>query len=436
MKIMFVENKYKTLFWDKIAEYLIAEGHEIHWIIQNKLYTPSKGQRHLIKLPTKEELRYDPSYKELELKDRYSYVYGFKPLHYNYYQQKIESILMLVKPDIVFGESTLFHELLTIEVCKKKNILYLHPSTCRYPTNRFSFYQFDSLVPYGGSNEIWNDKVIEKVIKSIINRNSSPDYMKKEQSIGKLSFYMRRMKGLFGSLISSNFLGEVYNTPTVSSKFRIEQDTKKNRNAYERIAIRNIDSFKKGNTIIFPLQMQPESNLDVWGAPFNVQSDIISQIADSLGEKWSILIKPNPKSKYEISQALLDEIDAHPHVHALCHDISMDVLFEKFDCFFSVTGTINIECILAGKYCFSPKLPVNTMFTPELNCFPSLNAMNALRTDRDKMSPYALINYLVSSSFSGMIGDQIHAPQVFSDSNIYNVVNAFKEIIRKKSSEV
>lgn len=436
MKIIFVENKYKTLFWAKIAEKLQMEGHEIHWIVQNKLFTPSSGNCHFIPLPSSNELTYDPSFKSLEDKDRYSYVYGFKPLHYKYYQDNIKSILSLVKPDIVFGESTLFHELLTIDICKKSEVLYLNPSTCRYPNKRFSFYKFDSLIPYGGSNERWSAEELDKTINSIINRNNSPDYMKKKKSISKVMFYIRRMKGLFGSFLSSNIIGEIYNTPNLINKRRIEKCTRAYKFDYENNAIKNVDVFNKRNTIVFPLQMQPESNLDVWGYPYNSQSDIISKIASSLGKEWNILIKPNPKSKYEISQSLLDEIDSNPNVHALSHEVSMDVLFNKFDVFFSVTGTINIECILAGKYCFSPKLPINSIFTPELNCFPDLNTINVLHTTkREKRIQHSLIEYLVSNSFKGMIGGPIHSPQVLSESNINDVVIAFNKILITKSEE-
>ena len=53
----------------------------------------------------------------------------------------ISNAIEKIKPDLVFGESTLFHELLVINACKSRGILYLHPSSCRYPTNRFSFYK-------------------------------------------------------------------------------------------------------------------------------------------------------------------------------------------------------------------------------------------------------------------------------------------------------
>ena len=51
---------------------------------------------------------------------------------------KIKEILEEINPNIVYGESTAFHELLTILNCKRKDILYLNPSSCRYPKGRFS----------------------------------------------------------------------------------------------------------------------------------------------------------------------------------------------------------------------------------------------------------------------------------------------------------
>ena len=37
MKLLFIENRYKTYFFEPIAQRLKSEGHDIYWIIQNKL---------------------------------------------------------------------------------------------------------------------------------------------------------------------------------------------------------------------------------------------------------------------------------------------------------------------------------------------------------------------------------------------------------------
>jgi len=41
MKILFIENRHKTFFYEPIAKKLQEEGIEISWLIQNKEFTPN-----------------------------------------------------------------------------------------------------------------------------------------------------------------------------------------------------------------------------------------------------------------------------------------------------------------------------------------------------------------------------------------------------------
>ena len=432
MKVVFVENKHKTKFWEHIAQELLKNGHEVFWIVQNKLFSPKIGYVHVIPLPQSKDLKYSEKFKTLEKKDRYCYIYDQKPLHYSYYYKSINKVLTEIEPDFVFGESTLFHELLTIQCCREKSILYLNPSTCRYPTGRFSFYKYDTQEPYSGSNDVWSNKEIDQVIAEITLREKQPDYMQKPSSFKKVSYHIRRSKGLICSFMSSGVLGETYNTPTLRQKRKVESLRKLYYQEYESLAIESIDKFETRNTLVFPLQMQPESNIDVWGYPYNSQSDLVRQLSKKLGEGWNILIKPNPKSKYEISKELLDSIKTSTNVYALKHNVDMKVLFKKFDFFFSVTGTINHEAILSGKKkCFSPILPVTKKFTPMTAKLPDrqdLLADEIIKKENSKQ----LICYLISSSYSGLIGDNIHTPQVFSVENISLVSKAFFSILNRK----
>ena len=433
MIIVFIENKHKTSFWVKIARRLMSDGHEIHWIVQNKLFTPSVGIVHKIPLPKANDLNYNAGFRELERKDRYCYIYEQIPLHYKYYNDQISDIVTAIKPELVFGESTLFHELLTIDICKKASVLYLHPTTCRYPTNRLSFYKYDSLEPYDGSHETWSDKRIGETIDSIVKRKKLPDYMKKSKKLKKVKFYYRRLKGLIASFASSNLIGEIYNTPTIKQKRAVEKVRCYNKVSYESNAIRSVKIFDSSNTLIFPLQMQPESNLDVWGYPYNSQAKILNELVGSLGGEWNILIKPNPKSKYEITKELLKILKQYENVYALSHHVPMEGLFDKFRYFFSITGTINHECLISKKYCFSPTLNINKKFASGVSVLPTPEIIANL-SEVDESAPRRLIEFLVYNSFTGMIGDAVHTPQAFLKENVDNVVSAFRGVIRTKEA--
>ena len=432
MKILFVENKHKTKFWETLAKELVKDGHEIYWIVQNKLFKPTIGTVNVLSKPSKADLEYSSEFNWLESKDRYCYIYDQKPLHYVFYSNKISQVLSQVLPNIVFGEATLFHELLTIESCKKNDILYLTPSTCRYPNGRFSFYKYDTQIPYLGSGECWSDEQVSIEIEQVITRQKQPDYMKKPSRLKIVGFLARRLKGLVYSYISSNLFGEIYNTPLLKQKKSIELLRKSAYEKYESLATSSIDKFSPKNTLIFPLQMQPESNIDVWGAPYNNQSELIVRLSKELGKGWNILIKPNPKSKYEISSTLLDVIKACDNVHALKHVTDMKQIFNQFKYFFSVTGTINHESIFAGKTCFSPRLPITNIFTPKRASIPT----EYLITSNEEVyasAPNELMRYLIGTSYVGLIGDNIHTPHVFDKENLQLVVSAFKDVLVKRN---
>jgi len=430
MKIVFLENKYKTHFWQKVSKKLTEAGYEVHWIVQNKLFKPATGAVHYVALPRKSDLVYDQKYDDLENKDRYSYIYKNRVMHYKYYSKAIEKFLLSIKPKLVFGESTLFHELLTIDLCKQHNILYLHPSTSRYPSSRMSFYKYDSLEVFAGSGEVWSHSKVKSILDDINGRSISPDYMKKPKKLHKIGFYLRRFSGLLVSFLSANIIGEFYNTPTLKDKKSVEFNCKKNKAIYESLCSHKLEEFSNKNTIIFPLQMQPESNLDVWGAPHNSQPALIHRLVKNLGPNWNILIKPNPKSKYEVNDELITSIKDLPNVFALSHSSNMKEIFQKFNVFFSVTGTINYECIFANKVCFSPCLPITRVFASCHYKIPTLRDMDEIEDTRTNNS-IQLLNKLIHDSYDGLIGDPIHSPQAMENGNIEIVSNAFLDVLER-----
>ena len=52
MKLLFIENRYKTYFFDAIAKELAVE-HEIFWIVQNHNFLPQTGK--VFKMPYPKE---------------------------------------------------------------------------------------------------------------------------------------------------------------------------------------------------------------------------------------------------------------------------------------------------------------------------------------------------------------------------------------------
>ncbi|GEA52300.1 hypothetical protein VIN01S_31040 [Vibrio inusitatus NBRC 102082] len=423
IKIIFVENKFKTPLWEAIANRLDSSKIEIHWIVQNPLFSPNTGVVHYLEIPKDDDMVHTNEYDWLENIDRHSYIYNQDTAHYKYYDEKLSSLLDSIKPSVIFGEVTLFHEILLAKQALAKNLLYLHPTTCRYPAGRFCFYKHDTLNPFMGSGETWSENKVKETIEQITTRNVAPDYMLVGNKLTQINKRFRLLKNTLYNILSILWFKEKYNTPKISVKIAKDKEKTIFREKYENIAVKKIGDIDK-YAILYPLQLQPESNLDVWGNGYNNQAELIDKLAK---QNKIVYIKPNPKSKYEVNQDLVDTIRSNTNVVALSHDIKMDDIFPYFNTFFSPTGTINIEAILSNKVCYSPVFPLTNKFTNNYR-IPTVDDIEhqSSTTEIDKRK---LMQELISTSYVGKIGDIIHAPEVLKESNLDRIVFAFNLVI-------
>ena len=432
MKLLFIENRYKTFFFDAIAKTL-AQTHEIFWIVQNHNFMPSTGNITKIPLPNNKNIdvlkKVDIDYDGVINSDRQLNFFNKSDKQYLYhYANEIDKNISEIQPDFVFGESTAFHELLAIEICKKKDILFLSPSSCRYPEKYFSFYKYDTLMPYEGSNSVLDEEEASEIISAIANRVKKPDYMKKVKRSKKREA-ANKIK-----IIKSYYLGEHYNTPSPKVKFLLEINKKKIIKKWNNISSTEIDNSKFA--MLYPLQMQPEANIDVWGRKHRDQLLTIKKIHKQLSNDEILYIKPNPKSKYELSEELIAYIIQHNDIKALHHNVSMDDIFNTVDLFVTVTGTIAIECIFSGKPVITL---IKTLNNRSKNCIYADNFDQIrliINQIKNKTFPETTFNdkkdfldLLTKTSFKGVISDPYSDANSISEENIEKVCAAFNNLL-------
>ncbi|MDN5215671.1 hypothetical protein QQ020_26575 [Fulvivirgaceae bacterium BMA12] len=437
MKILFLENRYKTYFFDAIATHLEKNGHEIHWIIQNDFFQPkNKSNLHIIEYPKKysvdKQKPIDASMQKIIDADRQLNFFEHGNIdHFFYYDEEINRILKKINPDLVFGESTVFHELLTVKNCKALGILYLNPSSSRYPAGRFSFYEFDSLTPFEGSGEILPEERAKEIIDQIVYRKTKPDYMHKFKSNRLKNFKDTFLK------LSSYYKGDKYNTPHPLKKYRLEKKKNENILAWDATSVGHLENHT-GMKILYPLQMQPEANLDVWGHKYRNQTNLVRRIIENTPSSAILYIKPNPKSKYELSDDLIDYVKSCDRIITIQHNVDMIEVFDKIDLVITVTGTIAIESILSNKPVITLQ---NTLNNSSPNCL-FLDDFSELPFVIQKIQsnefPKASIderiqflNKLNASSYQGIISDPFTAESCLQDDNIEQCISAFEDIIKK-----
>ena len=410
-RILFVENRYRTYFWEEMANRLEKDGHEIYFIVENHAFVPKRKNVYVIPYPVRKNLNEINSrieFEKIKCSDRaINYFELTSSNHYEYYYEQIKAYIIKIKPDIVFGESTAFHELLTIEICKGDNILYLHPSSCRYPVGRFSFYKYDTLEPYGGSEEVLSEMNAMEIVNNIVRRAIVPDYMKKKKV--KFSTRYARLKELI-KLTLAYYGGERYDTPSPIVKYFLEKRKKRNILRWNELAN---NQFKKIELsvfkILYPLQMQPEANLDVWGRKRNNQLQVIKNIIQETDERIYLVVKPNPKSKYELSSELIDYIQQEERIIVVHHNVRMNEIIPKVDMVITVTGTITMECIWANKPVVTL---VRTLYNDVANAiflekFNDLQlCIDMVRKNEfpciDDKQKVAFLNRITRTSFAGM----------------------------------
>lgn len=440
MKLLFIENKYQTEFWELIANSLLEDGHNIFWIVQNHNFTPNIGEICKIPYPKERDLL-----KENGSIDQFDYIvqsdrnlnyFGKSDnRYYSYYSEKILNCLTKIKPDIIFGESTLFHELLTIHHAKNLDILYLAPSSSRYPKNRFSFYKYNTLEPFGGDEIALNKIEATKIIDSIANRSIKPDYMEKVK-VSRISMLRKSFRNFY-LMSKSYYQGEKYNLPSPFIKFEIERK-KENLKKKWNVLSENFTTKELENKfcLLFPMQLQPEANIDVWGYQYRNQLEIIKNLLKSTSKDTYIIVKPNPKAKYEINNELISFIRENKRVIPVPLNVSMDDVIDKIEIVVTVTGTIAIECILSNKPVVTLK---KTIYNDNPNCvfISDINSV-LIFIERVKANKFPricedvkinFINKLKQSSYQGILTPPRFNAKSADSSNLNSVINAFKSVI-------
>lgn len=352
MRILFIENRYATLLWREAATALEKKGHEIFWLVQNHLFAPKHKNIHIIPYPGKDSCRDEslsPELAAIALADRGERYFNITTGHYRYYRSEIETFIDNVLPDLVFGESTQFHELMTIMICKERCIPYLAPNATRFPAGRLVFFKYDSFDAVGGSGMMLSREDALDLIQRINTRSVVPSYMKPPDRTWQ-SKLMRLYEQ--GRIAFGWFSGERYVTPSPLRRIALDREHARAVKDWDDLSSRRIlpnpSVFKRW--VLFPLQLQPESNIDVYGQPWIDQAETMVRAATALGKiDATLVVKPNPKSKYEMNSEIVAAAKEQKNIIPLPHSSLMAQVFPDAPIVLSVTGTVILECIFSGK---------------------------------------------------------------------------------------
>lgn len=436
MKILFVENRYTTLIWAAIAQGLESRGHEIHWIIQNPMFCPTLGQVHVLPFPTAVEKQRDDSLAWLGDLDRGVRWFGGDGTHWHPYNQRILHILGTVRPDVVFGEPTQFHEQLALENARLLSIPFLSPGGTRYPVGRLHFFDYGTPNTIGGEGCSLSDTALENMLCAIVERRVVPSYMEVVRQ-AKLKKKWRMFKNKM-TVIVGWLRGERYITPSPIKKIQLERAHALQYANWETFAYQDLPGTTLDKPwVLFPLQMQPEANIELWGKPWSHQTEVIRRAAQALDKIGALLVvKPNPKSKYELSAALCELVKNTPNILAVSHATPMKMLFPQAPLVMTVTGTVALECVFASKPIAilgdhaMTRYPGVQMLTKPEDIAQVLNSVQCGEvTVATREEAKALLNNLYTTSYPATLWDPVSRPELMTEKNILPLIDAFVDVL-------
>ncbi|WP_131189458.1 hypothetical protein [Stutzerimonas kirkiae] len=444
MKFAFIENRYKTIFWAELAKELRRLNCAVTWLVQNPVFSPVGEPMDTVfnmPFPSRSDLVMTSdagSLGKARKADRYINYFGGSDRHYGYYKSLIKAWIDRERPDVVVGESTLFHELIVISVCRDRGIPYLHPSMPGYPGGRYSIYSYDSKETVGLNSKVPCDADCLAMAEAIRKRERIPDYMipptgREPERSHPLP---RSMKDRL-IILRGYVAGERYNTPAPWRKWLLDRQVQRRLKVWQQIASDKSLEGKGLRLALYPLQMQPEANLDVWGQEFRDQAKLVIQLADALPEGWHLRVKANPKSKYELSDGLLDVLRSHPKVSPIPLMDSMASVLAEVDLVCTVTGTVAVECVLSGKPLvqFGPSVVDHGSGCEQLRSAVEIaDVARSIEANRYRLatdeSRINLVRKLYATTFPGKVSDPVNLPSVMAVDNVRSVANTILEVAK------
>ena len=420
------------MFWSAVPDLLEERGHVISWIVQNPLEAPPSKGRQIVTLrfPRAADMCADAPIPAAVETDRGRTLFGAGQKHYAHYQDEIDRALYELQPDVIIGESTLFHELLIIAACHDQGIPYLHPTGTRYPGGRMIIFDGDSQTPVAGSEEIWPIDRLETFAEALRTGTTLPDYMRIPGRGAALVRELRLLAGRARTLVG-RLRGERYNTPSLARKKALSRSLKGHLETWRSLERTPEQGPNAGPVILYPLQMQPEANIEIWGRPFNDQVAVIERCLAALPMNGQVAVKANPKAKYEVSDALLALARHDRRVVLLPLDWRMPQAQAVAIGAVTVTGTVGYEAVFGRGRCISLRHPIITEMFPTLHAETPEEAVRCLLTDpaAGQGSPEMtrqLLERIIATSFPGVINQPAYDPTCMTAENVTRVCDALE----------
>lgn len=447
-RICFLGNNDKTEFYRRIAEEIDARETRISWIVVNasqrdalKEQFPDEDVLFLNFSTTETREPFNIKINDLVFADRC--LKHVKSRGYRYLraiQAPIFDFLDSGLPTLVVGELTYGHEVLIYRMTKHtlQKCQWVSPFHTRIPEGKFAFF----------SDEAFSrESVLANSGRTVaMGQNSDISYQEMNrnhiQRQNSISFYADKVRS-FLSMKSYDKYEPSWNSNTRTVKLLRNATYFFNKLSYKYVPKVGLESIAvcTGKTVIFPLHLEPELNIDTCGRYWENQSETILKIWRQLGPNDRLFIKEHPVAIGNRGALWYRKLLSYPNLLLLHHAVPVDDILQAIDFVFTISGTMGLEAALAGRkvLCLAPTTydRLENVVSPSIADFHRTRNIEDLydTLQKEKRISWTRDEYLTHVNQHAFIGDpegDLTSNRVsWHLDNIQRVAHAFEHALQK-----
>lgn len=339
---------------------------------------------------------------------------GFARIYLANIQHKLTNFLIDNEISLVSSGRDTALQIVCAKICDKLHIPCVVPTTIRIPATRFGFCLgytdelFVSLRDVSSKEREW----ARSFIKTYREKQIVPNYSVVQRQQTK---FLRRiptdLRYFFAKIVESFFEKENdytrYSIAQLWYKFWFRR-----LNAMRIMIAKPFEPIRERPYLLYGMQMQPESSIDVMASFYTDQEALITQIARSTPSTHDLYIKPHPDDIGGRSLAEFQRLKQIPGVKLISPHESSHQLIKKADIVLTVTGTMAFESafysvpsvVFATKF-FTKLASVYVCDTPSE--LPRIIPQLIKRKQYENSDLEELLAYLYANSIEGRFSEYL-----------------------------
>jgi hypothetical protein len=469
MRVAFTSTWQKTDLFALLAKRLQSHGIESCWIVTSDHYRQrligqgfgpetilylrkdvalnSPKFEHDVETMREIEAQAGESVKNLVLMDRYVGTWPWRDAekYAAYVTARTSEFLNRMDANLVIGEPSVIHDLLTVMICRATGREYVAPMGLRMPVQRFAFWSgylendfhvFGSRIPPEVRPEFI--RMAREVRDQIVVDRRKPAYFYKNSRAPKITpkFLFKLTRGVSRAVVQSRTDANMYSLYDILVKHKLHM--RPFHYAGAKIQWKSIfeQPVPGEKFVLFTLHKQPEYSIDVLGARHSNQFQTIHGIARALPADTKLYVKEHRNCLGDRSPKELKRMKAIPGVRLIDPFVDAADLIEKCEAVVTISGTIALESALFGKRTLLLSDHYLAGFSTSKSIETTWEVAEELKSPMPEHDPeydMQYLGWLLENSFEGIFSDPISSPECVSHENLTLLTDALLALTEKSS---